>query len=159
MLNLATPIPPNINQGQLAYELASGIHDVNDIAQRHSINAEQLRALTSRDSFRQLYKAAKAAYEADDNLETRLQTKARLGLESNLAGLTNMANGTSEVEVSPAVRIQASTLLHDISGMKKVKPADAMAGEGFTLNITLAGEKEPIVINAVPNAEMLENEE
>lgn len=146
---IAVPIPVNVDQGQLAYELAAGIHDVNDIAARHSLDATQLTALVSTVSFRQLFQAAKAAYQSDDNLETRMQTKARLGLESSIAGITNMANGQAETgEVSPALRLQAGSLLHEITGLKKAKPAEVGAGDKFTLNITLAGEKKPITIEA-----------
>lgn len=157
MTELLPPsVPVSTNQGQLAYELAAGIYDVNVIAARHSLTAGQLIAIVAAPSFRQLFAAAKAAYEADDNLETRMQTKARLGLESNIAHVTNIANNNCAEDVSHTTQLQASSLLHDITGAKKTKPPEHMAGDKFTLNISLAGEDKPITINAVHTEDQYE---
>ena len=129
----------------LAYDVATGLLPVHDIAHRHGISVKKLNQLCETEGFRKQVAQMRAEWESLENTSERIKHKARLAIEEGIVSLYELLTDT---KVNAAARVAAAKELKDISDLGLKQEHSPMAG---LPSISIVIGEQRMDVNAVDN--------
>jgi len=156
-LPLQTDTSPEQVQARMAYEMAARLSDPKDILARYGLNANQAKKLFKTPQFKQLYREAKAVWEADTSVKERIRAKAAMMVEDSLLEVFGMVHNT---EIAAPSRLDAFKQIMQVADLgPKRSDSDGASGPHFSLTLNLGhGMQQRIEAQAIDGEAEVVNE-
>lgn len=97
---------------RLAFDLATGIADVEDVLERYGLTKEDLRVRLQNPTFKKIYHEAKSLWNSDLSIKERVRLKAMALVEDSLLELYTIFHTT---DVAAPARIEAFRRLAQVA--------------------------------------------
>ena len=135
----------------VAYEIASGLYDLEDILARHDWTVDEFKRIGASEPFRHMVQEAKAEWSTVDSQE-RIRLKAKVASEEGMLTVYGMINDDN---IPPVVRLDAYKTLTRMAGVDAIAKAAEGEGSGgkFQIVLNFGGPQTPMTITGetLPN--------
>jgi hypothetical protein len=129
---------------ELAYGLAKGIEEPEELLERLKFSAQDYATLSDTRTFRAMLDQAYGEWQGANGIVKRIRLKAQLNIEE---AMPKFYDAMVDMKENLASRVKALEALMRLGGLGTPENEPAMGGSGFHLSITLAKDKPAIVID------------
>ena len=133
----------------LAFEVAAGLSNIEEVKSRFNITGEQWGVITKNEAFQEALGKAISELEGDTNALKRIRLKAQVALEDSIPALYQIAH---DGEAATAARVSA---VQQMGRMAGVDSEAVKQDNGFSITINVNG-KDPVAIqNITPTTSVI----
>ena len=145
MDDLVTSLPVNLSR--LAREIAMDILPIGELLGLHQIDAATWHSIQTNPQFQAMMTDMIAEWNSAGNVQARVRVKAATGIESLIEiYVRDIADGTIPLNQ----RVEAGKLLAKLGELIDKPEIGGNAGERVNIQIYVQGDKQPMIIDAVP---------
>lgn len=140
----AVPSVPSVDPVKrtmaLAFDMASKLISTQDILKKYGLTGGELATIISSAGFKQYFREAKLAWDADP--QARVRAKAAAAVEDGLLPVHTILH---DIDANPTARLEAFKQLTSLAGLGPKKEEGGTAGRvNIQINVPSAGE--PVVL-------------